>query len=63
MCVRERDVCERENVCERERERMCVREKERDRQRVAVCVCFDSATPWTTVSQAPLSMGFPKQEY
>ena len=23
----------------------------------------DSATPWTVARQAPLSMGFPKQEY
>ena len=23
----------------------------------------DSATPWTIACQAPLSMGFPKQEY
>ena len=34
-----------------------------------VCVCFsrlvmsDSATPWTVASQAPLSMGFSRQEY
>ena len=31
-----------------------------------VCVCsfvFDSATPWTVVHQALLSMGFPRQEY
>ena len=33
-----------------------------------VCVCVscsvtsDSATPWTVAHQAPLSMGFPKQE-
>ena len=32
-----------------------------------VCVCCsvmsDSATPWTVAHQAPLSMGFPRQEY
>ena len=31
-----------------------------------MCVCsvvFDSATPWTVVHQALLSMGFPRQEY
>ena len=33
------------------------------------CVCVshsvmsDSATPWTVASQAPLSMGFSRQEY
>ena len=26
-------------------------------------VMSDSATPWTVVLQAPLSMGFPRQEY
>ena len=37
---------------------------------VCVCVCVKSlsrvrlfATPWTLVRQAPLSMGFSKQEY
>ena len=33
---------------------------------VYVCVCpvaSDSATPWTIVYQAPLSMGSPRQEY
>ena len=25
--------------------------------------CLTLATPWTVVLQAPLSMGFPKQEY
>ena len=33
---------------------------------VCVCVCsvvFDSATPWTVAHEAPLSMGFPRQEY
>ena len=30
----------------------------------SILVLFDSfATPWTVVSQAPLSMGFPRQEY
>ena len=29
-----------------------------------VCsVVSDCATPWTVVPQAPLSMGFPRQEY
>ena len=34
-----------------------------------VCACVvpsvmsDSATPWTMASQAPLSMGFSRQEY
>ena len=35
-----------------------------------MCVCmlsrsvtFDSVTPWTEAHQAPLSMGFPRQEY
>ena len=26
-------------------------------------VMFDSATPWMVAHQAPLSMGFPRQEY
>ena len=26
-------------------------------------VMSDSATPWTVARQAPLSMGFPRQEY
>ena len=26
-------------------------------------VASDSATPWTVVRQAPLSLGFPRQEY
>ena len=26
-------------------------------------VIYDSATPWTTAHQAPLSMGLPRQEY
>ena len=26
-------------------------------------VVSDSATPWTVACQAPLSMGFPQQEY
>ena len=36
---------------------------------VCVCVCmlcsfvFNSASPWTVACQAPLSMGFPQQEY
>ena len=33
---------------------------------VYTCTCSampDSATPWTVVLQAPLSMGFPSQEY
>ena len=36
---------------------------------VCVCVCVsrlvmsDSATPWTAACQAPLSMGFSRQEY
>ena len=28
-----------------------------------VCLVSDSATPWTVAHQAPLSMGFPRQEY
>ena len=29
-----------------------------------ICVLLsDSVTPWTVAHQAPLSMGFPKQEY
>ena len=31
-----------------------------------MCECLvlpDSATPWTVACQAPLSMGFPRQEY
>ena len=37
--------------------------------RVCACVCVsrsvvsDSATPWTVALQAPLSMGFSRQEY
>ena len=34
--------------------------------RMCVCVCSvtsDSATPWTVAHQAPLSMGFSRQEY
>ena len=42
---------------------VCVIESKRERQRVCVCVCFDSATPSTTICQAPLSVGFPSQEY
>ena len=32
---------------------------------VCTCVlsCLTFATPWTVVHQAPLSMGFPRQEY
>ena len=37
---------------------------------VCVCVCVfshsvlsDSVTPWTVAHQAPLSMGFPRQDY
>ena len=33
---------------------------------VCVCVCvfvLDSATPWTVAHQAPLSTGFPRQQY
>ena len=37
---------------------------------VCVCVCArshsvlsDSVTPWTVAHQAPLSMGFPRQDY
>ena len=33
---------------------------------VCVCVCSvmsDSGTPWTIAFQAPLSMGFPRQEH
>ena len=38
------------------------------RKQVAVCVCVFSdvhlfVTPWTTACQAPLSMGFRRQEY
>ena len=33
---------------------MCVR---------AYLVVSDSATPWTVAYQAPLSMGFPRQDY
>ena len=29
----------------------------------ACSVMPDSATPWTVAHQAPLSMGFPRQEY
>ena len=29
----------------------------------ACSVLSDSATPWTVTQQAPLSMGFPRQEY
>ena len=32
----------------------------------SVCVCSvvsDSATPWTVAHEAPLSMGFPRQEH
>ena len=29
----------------------------------ACLVMSDSATPWTVTQQAPLSMGFPRQEY
>ena len=28
-----------------------------------MCLCSDSATPWTIALQAPLSMEFPRQEY
>ena len=29
----------------------------------SLSVMSDSATPWTRASQAPLSMGLPRQEY
>ena len=37
-------------------------------EEVCVCVCTrsvlrDSTPPWTVAHQAPLSMGFPRQEY
>ena len=35
-------------------------------QRIEVLLaqlCHDSATPWMVASQAPLSMGFSRQEY
>ena len=62
-------VCVRVCVCaplelrERESVRMCVYVY------ACVCVCLVSkscttpATPWTIAHQAPLSMGFPRQEY
>ena len=31
--------------------------------KVLVSVVSDFATPWTVACQAPLSMGFPRQEY
>ena len=37
--------------------------------KIAVCCCFshqvlfDSVTPWTVARQAPLSLGFPRQEF
>ena len=30
---------------------------------LSLSVVSDSATPWTVAHQAPLSMGFPRQEY
>ena len=30
---------------------------------VSYSVVFESVTPWTVAQQAPLSMGFPRQEY
>ena len=30
---------------------------------VCVCVSDSLVTPWTVAHQAPLSMGFPRQEY
>ena len=31
--------------------------------RCACSIVSDSVTPWTVAHQAPLSMGFPRQEY
>ena len=33
------------------------------RQSVSLSIVSDFATPWTVARQAPLSMGFPRQEY
>ena len=52
MCV---CVCVCVCVCERERER------ERERELLS-CVQF-FATPWTVACQAPLPMGFSRQEH
>jgi len=44
-------------------------ERERERERECVCVCVSLSrvwlcvTPWTVAHQAPLSMGFSRQEY
>ena len=59
-------VCVCVCVCERERERETERERERERERFVVqlliCVPLFS-TPWTIAHQAPLSIGFSRQEY
>ena len=47
-------------VCERERERETERDRERDQS--LSCVRF-FATPWNVAHQAPLSMGFSRQEH
>ena len=60
MCV---CVC----VCVREREREKERERERRVGEIFMPSLFSGvllfATPWTVARQAPLSMGFSRQEY
>ena len=34
-----------------------------ENESVSLLVMSDSATPWTVARQAPLSMGFSRQEY
>ena len=38
------------------------KQAETERKSVSCSVVSDSATPWTVAPQAPLSMGFPRQE-
>ena len=40
-----------------------LRQKKKKGETVSCSVMSDSATPWTVALQAPLSMGFSRQEY
>ena len=59
---------ERERERDRQRQRQRQRQKQRQRERENCCrqkkICLKTfVTPWTAASQAPLSMGFSRQEY
>ena len=42
---------------------MSARHMVNESESVSYSVVFDSVTPWTAARQAPLSMGFSRQEY